>query len=65
MQMRNRKLRAVVRRPGIAIAAGALRADQTSGDPSEIETSRLGRDVARLIALLSLIAILWLGGAGL
>jgi polyferredoxin len=45
----------------LAALVGALRADQTSGDRSEIETSRLGRDVARLIALLSLIAILWLG----
>jgi hypothetical protein len=51
----------------VALAAlvGALRGGQTSGDASEIETSRLGRGVAGLIALLSLIAILWLGVAGL
>lgn len=41
---------------------GALRPGPASGDSSEaMETSRLGRDVAVLTAVLSLIAILWLG----
>jgi hypothetical protein len=45
----------------LAALLGARRVGQTCGDASEKATSRLGRDVAGLIALLSLIAILWLG----
>ena len=50
----------------VALAAllAALRAGRGSEDPHEaMGTSRLGRDVAAVTALLSLIAILWLGTA--
>jgi hypothetical protein len=46
----------------LAALLAALRADRASGDQNDdIETSRLGRDVATLTALLALVAILWLG----
>ena len=46
----------------LAALVAALRADQAAGDANDdLEASRLGRDVAAVTALLSLVAILWLG----
>jgi hypothetical protein len=48
----------------LAVLVRALRtAPPPSGDLGVLETSRLERDIAALTALLSLIAILWLGVA--
>ncbi|MEX2220258.1 MAG: hypothetical protein WEG40_00525 [Candidatus Rokuibacteriota bacterium] len=48
----------------LAVLLRALRAAPAARDGNgDLETSRLGRDVSALTALLSLIAILWLGVA--